>query len=269
MPRPHRIHEPGLTYHVTNRAVARSLLYEHDDERNLFLRLLGSFAVRLKIVILAWVLIPNHYHLLLRVSTWPLAKLMQEVEGRFARALNDTRIRQGHLFQGRYFDEIVRTDERFQQLFGYIPGNAVDAGQTTLDAIATYPWTSFSALAGNVPPIPGHDPSLALAAFSPNRTRALDYHHRIIESEVARMADARDTRDVVVCGYLQAHCNRIGVDIEEVLSGSLRQPAVQARAATVRQARATGMTDTQIARGLRISRRTLFRLASGPKLRKK
>jgi REP element-mobilizing transposase RayT len=256
------VHGQGLTYHVTNRAVFGAVLFAADDERERFLRLLGAFVVRFGAVLIAWVLIPNHYHLLIRIGGTPLSRLMQEVEWRFAREINDTRVRQGHLFQGRYFDEIVDRPERYVQLLGYIPANAVDAGLTTLDELPTYPWSSSAALHGNLAPLPGHDPALALGVLSSDLTQARAHLRSITSSEVDRMAIRRASHDPQVMAVLGATCRHHGILPEDVLAGRRTPPALAAIAATTRQCRRLGMTDRRIAAALERSRRTLVRLVS-------
>ena len=67
MPRAPRTDVADLVYHVLNRANARAALFEDDPDYRCFARLLGEERARTGIRLLAWCLMPNHWHLVL----WP------------------------------------------------------------------------------------------------------------------------------------------------------------------------------------------------------
>jgi len=66
MSRPLRIEFPGATYHVTSRGDRREAIFSDDDDRIRLLEVLTSAAERFEAVVLAFCLMGNHYHLVLR-----------------------------------------------------------------------------------------------------------------------------------------------------------------------------------------------------------
>ncbi len=67
MSRPPRAAEGGLIYHALNRAVAGAVLFAEDGDYEAFLRVLDEAATRHAMRVLAYCLMPNHFHLVL----WP------------------------------------------------------------------------------------------------------------------------------------------------------------------------------------------------------
>lgn len=75
--RPWRIQYEGAYYHVLSRGNERKDIFIDDGDRRLFLATLGEAAERLKLDVFAFVLMDNHYHLLLRTHLANLSKVMQ------------------------------------------------------------------------------------------------------------------------------------------------------------------------------------------------
>src|SRR5687767_8407959 len=67
MPRPLRIVPGGFVYHVLNRANGRRRIFDHDKDYRAFERVLAEIQSRIPMRVLAWCLMPNHWHLVL----WP------------------------------------------------------------------------------------------------------------------------------------------------------------------------------------------------------
>ena len=68
MPRkPRNILGPGV-YHVLNRGINRSNVFETEEDKDAFLELLKDYTGRLRVQVLHWVILSNHYHLVLNVD---------------------------------------------------------------------------------------------------------------------------------------------------------------------------------------------------------
>jgi len=77
----------------------------------------------------AWVIMPNHVHLLLRMAEGhDLAGLMKRIKGVSARKINQLLRRQGTVWQKEYFDRYIRTSEHYAKVFQYVENNPVVAG---------------------------------------------------------------------------------------------------------------------------------------------
>ena len=99
MARSWRIQYEGAYYHVLSRGNERKDIFIGDRDRKLFLNTLGETAGRFKLDVVAFVLMDNHYHLLIMTNLSNLSKAMQWLGLTYARRLNNRLNRSGHLFQ--------------------------------------------------------------------------------------------------------------------------------------------------------------------------
>ena len=76
---------------------------------------------------MAWVVMPNHVHLLVEVWDKPLAGLVKSWKGYSARQINRILGRTGPLWQEEYWDRYIRNEEHFQKALRYVEGNPVRA----------------------------------------------------------------------------------------------------------------------------------------------
>jgi REP element-mobilizing transposase RayT len=102
MARPLRIEVPGCFYHVTARGNERRAIFRADADRRRFLELLGESTARFDLRLHAYVLMDNHYHLLLQLREANLSRAMQWLGVCYTGWFNRRHRRVGHLFQGRF-----------------------------------------------------------------------------------------------------------------------------------------------------------------------
>jgi putative transposase len=131
MGRPLRTAEGGLIYHALNRANARLAILDDADDYDAFERVLAEAVARHDMRLLAYCLMPNHWHLLL----WPRR---DGDLSRFMRWLTLTHTQRwhahhhsagsGHLYQGRFKSFLVQDDEHFLTVCRYVERNALRAG---------------------------------------------------------------------------------------------------------------------------------------------
>ncbi|MGB9499489.1 MAG: transposase [Dissulfuribacterales bacterium] len=88
MARQWRIEYPGAFYHILSRGNERQEIFRLDDDREMFLELIGDFSSRFQIDVFAYVLMGNHYHLLLRTRHGNLSKGMQWLGTIYTRKIN-------------------------------------------------------------------------------------------------------------------------------------------------------------------------------------
>ena len=84
MPRIGRLHIPGGTYHLLGRGLEGRYIFDDDSDKQEFLTRLGTNLVDSEFQCLAWAIMSNHYHLLIRVGSAPIAKLMSPLLSGFA-----------------------------------------------------------------------------------------------------------------------------------------------------------------------------------------
>ena len=128
MGRPQRVTEPGLVYHVLNRRVMRLPLFQKDDDYLAFERVLGESLVRPDAPdLLAWCLMPNHWHLVVQagkdtnLSTWMQWVTVTHTHRWHAHTHSAG---EGPLYQGRFKSFPVQQDGHFLTLCRYVEANA-------------------------------------------------------------------------------------------------------------------------------------------------
>ncbi|MBT8342376.1 MAG: hypothetical protein HKP58_17650 [Desulfatitalea sp.] len=141
MSRQWRIEYPNALYHVMSRGNGGQTIYCSDKDRVLFLSLLEEVTKRFNIEIHAYVLMSNHYHLLVRTLEANLSKAMQWLGTTYTRRFNISNHMGGHLFQGRFKSIIVQNDAYLLRLSCYIHRNPLRAG--IVERLADYQWSSY------------------------------------------------------------------------------------------------------------------------------
>jgi len=102
MTRQWRIEYEGALYHVLSRGNERKEIFNGNEDRKVFLEALGQMSNRFDVEVHAYVLMGNHYHLLVRTKRANLSKAMQWFGVTYTRRFNLRNGRVGHLFQGRF-----------------------------------------------------------------------------------------------------------------------------------------------------------------------
>ena len=146
MPRSIRIQYEGAVYHVTSRGNERRKIVLDDGDRWLFLRVLEQTIQEHGLTCHAWVLMDNHYHLLLETPDGNLSTGMKHLNGIYTQRFNRSHHRVGHLFQGRYKAILVDKNTYLLELCRYVVLNPVRAGM--VKEPKDWKWSSYRATAG-------------------------------------------------------------------------------------------------------------------------
>ncbi len=144
MPRRLRKASGGVIYHVTNRAVGRMKLFKKEGDYLAFEKVLEETYERTAIRILAYCVMPNHWHLLLwprkngelsEVMRWLTVTHTQRWHSHFHTAGT------GPIYQGRFKSFPVQSDEHFLTVARYVERNALRAGLT--ERAQDWRWSSL------------------------------------------------------------------------------------------------------------------------------
>jgi REP element-mobilizing transposase RayT len=146
MARPLRLAFPGGVYHVTARGNERKAIVRDDVDRGRFVDTLARMVERYRVCCHAWVLMDNHYHLLLETPSPNLSHALRHLNGVYTQAFNRRHRRVGHLFQGRFKAIVVEKASYLLELCRYVVLNPVRA--EVVKEPAAYRWSSYRATAG-------------------------------------------------------------------------------------------------------------------------
>ncbi|MBI2985504.1 MAG: transposase [Deltaproteobacteria bacterium] len=152
MARPLRIEYPGAYYHVTSRGNEQKPIFRDNQDRGKFLDLLGRAAEQFHLRVHAYVLMGNHYHLLVETPRGELNRALRYLNGVYTQSFNRRHGRVGHLFQGRYKAILVDRESYLLELSRYIHLNPWRLRRS--ENPFAYRWSSLRAYGGKaaIPP---------------------------------------------------------------------------------------------------------------------
>ena len=173
MPRRPRGISAGVTLHVTQRGVDRSLTFLAEEDYAFYRWALRQAALESKCAVHAYALMPNHVHVLVTPSDDAgIARMMRSIGARYVPYFNRRYRRTGVLWEGRFRAAPVRSTDYLLNCHRYIELNPVRAGLAA--GAADWEWSSFSrnARGGEDSMITSHADYLALGACDQGRRRA-------------------------------------------------------------------------------------------------
>ena len=151
MPRQPRLDAPGALHHIMGRGIERTRIFRTDQDREDFLNRLADLCIDGDLIVYAWALMPNHFHLLVRTGQQSISKSMRRLLTGYVVNFNLRHKRYGHLFQNRYKSIICEDDPYLLELTRYIHLNPLRAGIVgDLERLSRYRWAGHSAIMGRV-----------------------------------------------------------------------------------------------------------------------
>jgi REP element-mobilizing transposase RayT len=175
MARKPRIHYENAIYHVIVRGNNREAVFTSDEQKRKYLSMLADYKRRYDFELCAYVIMNNHAHLLIKVKSLPLAKIMQGLQQRYTQYYNHHFHRTGHVFEQRYKAFLCTNDSYLITLLCYIHQNPVRA---KIKEAFDYRWSShqayYTGLSGFV------DIDFILDILHTNRERAASQYCSLI-----------------------------------------------------------------------------------------
>lgn len=142
MARPLRIEYEGAFYHVVQRGIERKNIFASDRDKERFLSYLKVSHSAYNAIFHTYVLMDNHYHLIVETPRANISKIMHYINASFAAYYNAKHKRVGPLYQGRFKAIPVQEDEYLHHLSCYIHLNPVRAG--IVKSPEEHPYSSYS-----------------------------------------------------------------------------------------------------------------------------
>jgi REP element-mobilizing transposase RayT len=169
-----KIYEPGL-YHIYNRGNNRQPLFYKELDYLQFTDLCRKYIVP-KSQILAWCLMPNHFHFLLDINaksmervTWggnemtSITNGFQLLQSSYAKLINNREIRTGSLFQQKTKAKLLETKNQTITTFRYIHQNPLTA--QLVDRMEDWAFSSYNEYCGSSPALKLSNVELGKAIF--------------------------------------------------------------------------------------------------------
>ena len=242
---PRRPSETGV-HHVMLRGVNRDVIVLEDEDFEHFLRALQDTKTVSGIAVLAYCLMTNHVHLVLRTEREPIGVVMKRLGVRYASWFNRKYGRVGHVFQDRFVSKPIEDDAYLSAVLPYIWNNPVAAGMATRPE--DYRWSSRRWLS-HESPLLDHD--LLGKLLSVDAEELADVH----------AADGVELDLLKPLRYTQADA----VELLHAVAGvrtpqDFRTLSRQAQRLVVRELRTRGVSYSLIARIVGTSKSTVARM---------
>lgn len=188
MGRPVRIQFPGALYHITSRGNEKKEIFLAEEDRAKFLNILRDYHERYGILVHAYVLLGNHYHLILETPRANLLKVMHGINGSYTGYFNRKYGRVGHLLQGRYRAILVDRDEYLLPLSRYVHLNPVRAGM--VESPEGYAWSSYGGYIGKAQKEDWIEYSWVLSQFDRDWKRAAKKYKGYVAEAVLELGES-------------------------------------------------------------------------------
>ncbi len=125
MARPLRIQFPGAHYHITCRGIERRKIYMDSKDRHKFLVMLADSLETYQVVLYAYTMMSNHFHLLIQTRKANCSEFMRHFNIRYTGWFNWRYERSGNLYQGRYQAYLVDADSYLLAVSRYVHLNPI------------------------------------------------------------------------------------------------------------------------------------------------
>ncbi len=155
MPRPLRLQFAGAMYHLTQRGNGAQEVFLSRQDRQRFLDQLDYCMERHRVILYAYCLMPNHFHLFVRTPMGNVDRFMQGLNTAYAMYFRYKHTRPGHCWQGRYGAKLVQGEKYILGLSRYIHLNPVKGDgwrdkpcSQMLRYLRAYEWSSYRGSVG-------------------------------------------------------------------------------------------------------------------------
>jgi putative transposase len=199
MARPLRIQYPGAVYHVTCRGNEQKAIFRDDTDRGRFLAYLTQSLTIYTVTLHSYVLMTNHFHLLVETPLGNLAEFMRQFNITYTGYYNRRHHRSGHLYQGRYKSILVDKDAYLAVLSRYIHTNPVRVKamekvtrEEKISYLATYPWSSLPGYLRKRDKEGFIDYTLVLSPYGGDTDRGRHAYRDVLNAELATSVQIQD-----------------------------------------------------------------------------
>lgn len=133
---------PNTIYHIVCRGNAEKKIFRRKRDYATLLKIIGKAKFKYPFYFYFYNFLPNHYHFGIEMQTISISKIMHQINNSFAKYFRRNYGSSGHVFQGRFFSQVVDKERYLWELARYIDLNAPRAG--LVENPEDYPWSSFS-----------------------------------------------------------------------------------------------------------------------------
>jgi REP element-mobilizing transposase RayT len=180
---------PDTFYHVLSRGNERKEIFRDEKDHLRFLDTLGKMVERFKLEVHAYVLMKDHFHLLVHTKEANLSRAIQWLGVSYSVWFNQRHHRSGHLFQGRFKSFLIENERYFTAMCLYIHGNPLRA--RIVRRLSGYRWSSYQGYADKKHEVSWLTTELVLGMYGGSRKRFLRAQQVFFEERPNLLEDLR------------------------------------------------------------------------------
>lgn len=207
MGRKPRIEFNGALYHVIQRGNNKEYIFKKNLYKEYFLSKLKEFKEIMGFEVYGYVLMDNHYHLVIRSHEVNISTIMHRINNDFSKYFNISNNRTGHVFQDRYKGILVKDDKYLLSLLRYVHQNPVKANMC--NKVSDYYWSSDSSYRKN---IQGQLVVIdfVLNIFSLNRKAAIEEYVKFMDTSV--LEESASFEDIDIIGEYKTAVEQVKIE---------------------------------------------------------
>ena len=143
MGRKKRDWRPGSYYNIATRGNNRQKLFSHQEDFHIFVEILNQAYAKFQIQIIAYCLMPNHFHLLIRSDYRDLKDVMFFIKSKYSYYFRKKYDFSGHVYEKRYYSKLIESPLGILHISSYIHRNPTETNPPIVLAMENYIFSSF------------------------------------------------------------------------------------------------------------------------------
>jgi len=208
-----RCFEADGIYHVISRGSNRGKIFFNSGDYGAFIDRLELIVERYELGLVAYSLIPNHYHAIFQTPDARLSEAIRDLNGGHSRLMSSVYGREAHLFRNRFRAEHIDTREYFVVAMRYCDLNAVAAGLA--EHPADWRWCSYRATVGMSPTPDFLSPEIFLRNLRATISEARAEYRAYVEEKLERV-QRRETAPGTARTIFGSDRDGVGIDAARV-----------------------------------------------------
>lgn len=190
--RDNRVVFEGAIYHIYQRGNNKEFIFQNPKHKAFILKQIKEYNKCFDFQLLAYVIMDNHYHLLIKTNEDPINDIMFNINNVIGKYLNRELERTGHIFENRYKSKLVENDAYLIWLLRYIHRNPVRAH--ICDSVDNYRWSSHYFYKNGIDKFVFTN--FILKTISPNLSTAIKQYLQLVNVP-EKENDTRDDFDII------------------------------------------------------------------------
>lgn len=188
MARPLRIITNNAIYHIYQRGNNKEFIFNNPKHKDFFVSLLKQYSQRFDYQLLRYVVMSNHYHLLIHINNDTIDKIMFNINNTLAKYLSRELQHTGHVYEDRYKSKIIQDDVYLIWVLRYIHRNPIRAN--ICNNLEHYKWVSHTFYKSGIKDFINID--FILDIINPNRKQAIKRYMNIMELDENKESKEKD-----------------------------------------------------------------------------